>query len=49
MKNYKEKFDKFLKMLSEGEQFGFYRFSDGEIFILKNEKLNLEKNRFFTG
>ena len=49
MKDYKKEFDKFLKMLSESEPFGFSRFSDGEIFILKNEELILEENRFVTG
>jgi hypothetical protein len=49
MKDYKEEFDKFLRMLSECEHFGFSRFSDGEIFILKNKELILEENRFVTG
>ena len=39
MKTYKKGFDKFVKMLSDGEHFGFSRFSDGAIFILKNKEL----------
>ena len=49
MKDYKKEFDKFVGMLERGENFGFSRFSDGEIFILKNQKLVLEQNRFVTG
>ena len=49
MKDYKEEFSKFLEMLNRGENFGLSRFSDGEIFILKNQKLVLERDRFVTG
>tara|TARA_R100001443_G_scaffold84519_1_gene91115 strand:+ start:488 stop:1300 length:813 start_codon:yes stop_codon:yes gene_type:complete len=49
MKDYKEEFDKFLKMLREGENFGFSRFSDGEVFILKGERIVLAKSHYVTG
>ena len=49
MKDYKQEFDKFLDMLKEGTPFGYSRFSDGEIFILKNERLILSDHEFVTG
>jgi|TARA_R100000152_G_C6776273_1_gene205275 hypothetical protein len=49
MKDYHEEFNKFKKMFEEKENFAFSRFSDGEIFILKNERLILSENGFVTG
>ena len=49
MKDYTKEFDKFKGMLEEGENFAFSRFSDGEIFILKNERLILAEKSFVTG
>ena len=49
MKDYKQEFYKFLDMLKEGTPFGYSRFSDGEIFILKNEPLILSDHGFVTG
>ena len=49
MKNYTQEFDKFKDMLSKDEPFAFSRFSDGEIFILKNQRLVLDNSGFITG
>jgi len=49
IKDYKKEFDKFLSLLESGENFAFSRFSDGEVFILKGERVVLAENSFITG
>ena len=48
-KDFTEEFNKFLGKLQRGENFALSRFSDGELFILKNEKVVLAENYFITG
>ena len=49
MKTYTEEFDKIKKKLLEKEPFAYSRFSDGEMFILKNELLVLKEDMYITG
>ena len=48
-KTFSKEFDKFLDLLRSGDNFAFSRFSDGELFILKGERLVLSDNQFITG
>lgn len=49
MKSFKEDFDKLLNKLKNNEHFAFIRFSDGEMFVLQNKKLELsEKGTFIN-
>ena len=48
-KDFSQEFDKFLGKLQRRENFAFARFSDGELFILKNQKVVLAENYFITG
>jgi len=48
-KDYKKEFDKFKEKLESGENFAFARFSDGELFVMKNEKVVLGPGFFITG
>ena len=48
-KDFNDEFDKFLGKIQRGENFAFARFSDGELFILKNQKVILAENYFITG
>ena len=49
MKSFKTAFDKLLSKIKNKENFAFTRFSDGEMFILKNEVLVLADNHYVTG
>ncbi len=49
IKTFGGEFDKFLNKLRSGENFAFNRFSDGEYFMLQNQKLVLAPNQFITG
>ena len=49
MKYFDKEFDKFLGKLKNKENFAFARFSDGELFILRNETVILAENHFVTG
>jgi len=49
MKDYHKEFEKFLTKLKNRENFAFARFSDGELFILRNETVILAENHFVTG
>jgi hypothetical protein len=49
MKNFKTAFDALLNKIEKKENFAFTRFSDGEMFILKNETLVLSDNHYITG
>ena len=49
MKYFDKEFDKFLEKLRNKENFAFARFSDGELFILRNETVILAENHFVTG
>ena len=49
MRYFDKEFDKFLEKLKNKENFAFARFSDGELFILKNETLILAEDHFVTG
>lgn len=48
-KTFKQEFDRLLKKLKDKENFAFSRFSDGELFILKGQRLVLSQNEFITG
>jgi hypothetical protein len=48
-KYFDKEFDKFLGKLKDKENFAFARFSDGELFILRNETVILAENHFVTG
>ena len=49
IKHFDKEFDKFLEKLKNKENFAFSRFSDGELFILRNETVILAENHFVTG
>ncbi|MHA1939247.1 MAG: hypothetical protein ACW97O_13635 [Candidatus Thorarchaeota archaeon] len=49
MKDYTQEFDKFLAMLNNNENFGYARFSDGEINLLKSMKVVLHDTGFICG
>jgi hypothetical protein len=48
-KDYKQEFDTFLSKIKNKENFAFSRFSDGELFIMKNDKVVLAPGFFITG
>ena len=48
-KDYKQEFEKFKTYLQEGTNFAFARFSDGEYFIMRNQKVVLAPGFFITG
>jgi hypothetical protein len=48
-KDFSQEFNKFLERLQRKENFAFARFSDGELFVLKNQKVVLAENYFITG
>ncbi len=48
-KTFKGDFLKFKTMLEKGENFAFSRFSDGELFILQNKRLELRENDYIIG
>lgn len=48
-KDYKEEFNKFKQKIQSGENFAFSRFSDGELFVMKNQKVVLGPAFFITG
>ncbi|MAL15729.1 MAG: hypothetical protein CL554_20185 [Algoriphagus sp.] len=48
-KDFTKDFDFILDKLKNKENFAFSRFSDGELFILKNETLVLANDHFITG
>ena len=47
MKTFKYDFDKLLNKLKNNEPFAFIRFSDGELFVLQNKKLELSERGTF--
>ena len=48
-KTFSGEFDKLLKKLKDEENFAFLRFSDGELFMLRGDKLVLAENSYTTG
>lgn len=48
-KTFTTEFDRFLNLMKEGTNFGFSRFSDGEVFILRGERLVLAEDHYITG
>ena len=48
-KDFNDEFDKFLERLQNRQNFAFSRYSDGELFILRNQKVVLAENYFITG
>lgn len=48
-KTFSGEFDKFLTKLKNKENFAFARFSDGELFMLRGEKLVLTEHSYRTG
>jgi len=48
-KTFSKEFAKFVDLLKSGENFAFSRFSDGELFMLKGERLVLAENNYITG
>ena len=49
MKNFREHFNNFKEKLREQEHFAFSRFSDGEMYILQNKELKLDKSLIQIG
>jgi len=49
MKDYREQFYKLLELVKGKEGFGFSRFSDGEMTILQNQRLELAEDHFIQG
>jgi hypothetical protein len=49
MKTFKGDFDKLKNKLINGENFAFTRFSDGEVFVLQNKRLELNENHYIIG
>ena len=49
MKTFKGDFEKIKNKLISGENFSFTRFSDGELFVLQNKRLELNENHFIIG
>jgi hypothetical protein len=49
MKNFRDHLLKFKNKLDEGENFGFSRYSDGELYILQNKELILDKGLIQIG
>lgn len=49
MKDFKQEFQKFHKMIVEKTPFSFIRFSDGEMFILQNKELKLAETHYQIG
>jgi hypothetical protein len=49
MKNYKEEFNKLRDLILNGIPFGFSRFSDGEVSILRNKTVVLAEDHFIQG
>jgi hypothetical protein len=49
MKTFKQDFEKFKKYLIEKTNFSFTRFSDGELFVLQNKRLELQENYYIIG
>jgi hypothetical protein len=48
-KDFHKDFNELLRMLKEGENFAFTRFSDGEMFILQNKTAVLAKDHYIAG
>ena len=48
-KDFHKDFDELVRMLKEGENFAFSRFSDGELFILQNKTVVLAEKHYITG
>jgi hypothetical protein len=48
-KNFHKDFDELVRMIKEGENFAFSRFSDGELFILQNKTVVLAEKHYVTG
>ena len=49
MKTFEGYLELFREKLSNGENFAFTRFSDGELFILQNKRLELNENHYIIG
>ncbi len=47
MKDFKKEFYKFLGMIKRGENFAFTRFSDGELYMMQNRKVVIEKDKVY--
>tara|TARA_R100001244_G_scaffold117783_1_gene87618 strand:- start:203 stop:1039 length:837 start_codon:yes stop_codon:yes gene_type:complete len=48
-KTFSSEFDRIFQKLKDNENFAFSRFSDGEVYILKGEKLVLADDHYITG
>lgn len=48
-KKYKADFDKIIKMLVNNENFAFSRFSDGELFMIKDVPILIKENETYLG
>ena len=49
MKTFKGDFEKIKKYLKENINFSFTRFSDGELFVLQNKRLELNEDHYIIG
>jgi len=48
-KDFHKDFDHILELLKKGENFAFTRFSDGELFVLRNQTVVLASDHYITG
>ena len=48
-KHFHKDLDELIRMLRQGENFAFTRFSDGELFIMQNKTVVLAENHYITG
>ena len=48
-KTFSAEFDKFLEKIKNRENFAFSRFSDGELYMLKGERVVLAEDHYITG
>jgi hypothetical protein len=49
MKTFQSDFEKIKNYLSQGINFSFIRFSDGELFVLQNKRLELNEDHYIIG
>ena len=49
MKTFKGDFEKIKKYIKDGINFSFTRFSDGELFVLQNKRLELNEDHYIIG
>ena len=48
-KDFHKDLNELIRMIKQGENFAFTRFSDGELFIMQNKTVVLAENHYITG